>query len=86
MPVDFVDNNILVYAYDQTAGQKHGAALRLMERLWDSGEGVLSTQVLQEFYVAITNKIPNRLSARRARDLLLILQPGQSPRWKPRTF
>ena len=70
MPVEFVDTNILVYAYDQTAGEKHETAFRLMERLWDSGEGVLSTQVLQEFYVALTGKIPNRLPARRAREII----------------
>lgn len=70
MPVEFVDTNILVYAYDQTAGQKHETAFRLMEKLWNSGEGVVSTQVLQEFYVALTSKIPNPLPARRAREII----------------
>jgi len=70
MPVEFVDTNILVYAYDQTAGPKHESARGLMDRLWDSGEGVLSTQVLQEFYVAVTRKIPQPIASRRAREII----------------
>jgi predicted nucleic acid-binding protein len=70
MPAEFVDTNVLVYAYDQTAGKKHEIALQLMEKLWDSGEGVLSTQVLQEFYVTVTSKIPKPLSTRRAREII----------------
>jgi predicted nucleic acid-binding protein len=70
MPVEFVDTNIVVYAYDQTAGQKHEAALRLMERLWDSGDGAVSSQVLQEFYVTVTSKIPRPLSGKRARQII----------------
>jgi len=70
MPVEFVDTNILVYAYDQTAGQKYQRARELMERLWESGDGTLSTQVLQEFHVTITSKIPRIIPARRARDII----------------
>jgi len=70
MPVEFVDTNILVYAYDQTAGQKYRLARELMERLWDSGEGMLSTQVLQEFHVAVTSRIPQPIPPRRAREII----------------
>ena len=70
MPVEFVDTNILVYAYDQTAGLKYQCARDLMERLWDSGDGALSTQVLQEFHVAITSKIPRSIPPRRAREII----------------
>jgi predicted nucleic acid-binding protein len=41
MPVEFVDTNVLVYAYDQSAGEKYRSAMTLMERLWNSGDGVL---------------------------------------------
>lgn len=34
MPAEFVDTNILVYAYDRTAGSKFERARELMERLW----------------------------------------------------
>lgn len=70
MPVEFVDTNIVVYAYDQTAGPKHDSARELMENLWDSGEGVLSTEVLRELYVIVTRKIPIPLPARRAREIV----------------
>jgi len=70
MPAEFVDTNILVYAYDQTAGRKKDLARELMERLWDSGDGVLSTQVLQEFHVTVTSRIPEPIPARRAREII----------------
>jgi predicted nucleic acid-binding protein len=54
----FVDTNILIYAYDVSAGAKHTKAGRVVGDLWDSGLGVLSTQVLQEFFVGVTRKIP----------------------------
>jgi len=44
----FVDTNILVYAHDRSAGAKHDRARTLIEQLWQSGNGVLSTLVLQE--------------------------------------
>ncbi len=57
----FVDTNILVYAYDTTNTEKHQRALNLISELWDSRLGCLSIQVLQEFYVTLTQKIPNPL-------------------------
>lgn len=53
----FVDTNIIVYAYDKDAGKKNQIASKLVKDLWHSGLGVLSTQVLQEFFVTVTNKI-----------------------------
>lgn len=53
----FIDTNILVYAHDATAGQKHETAKSLIQSLWHSREGTLSIQVLQEFFVTITKKI-----------------------------
>jgi predicted nucleic acid-binding protein len=70
MPAEFVDTNILVYAYDQTAGRKFERSRELMERLWDTREGVISTQVLEEFYVTVTAKIPNPLKPREARQII----------------
>lgn len=57
----FVDTNILVYAEDRDSGSKHLAARDLVASLWHSGEGVLSVQVLQEFFVNVTRKIPRPL-------------------------
>ena len=49
----FVDTNVLVYAHDISAGEKHARARDLVERLWRERSGVLSTQVLQELYVSL---------------------------------
>ena len=53
----FVDTNILVYAHDRSAGPKHTRARSLIEQLWHSGTGVLSTQVLQELCVNLQRKV-----------------------------
>ena len=60
----FVDTNVLVYAHDATAGTKRDQARALVRDLWESGDGCLSVQVLQEFFVTVTRKIPLRLDAR----------------------
>lgn len=58
----FVDTNVLVYAYDLAEPQKQQRALELLDRLVTRGAGVLSTQVLGEFFVCVTRKIPAALS------------------------
>lgn len=70
MPAEFVDSNILVYAYDRTASGKFDRARGLIEQLWEGGNGVLSTQVLGEFYVTVTAKIPNPIKPRDARQII----------------
>ena len=45
----FVDTNILIYAHDLDAGKRRTAARALVEALWQSGRGVVSLQVLQEY-------------------------------------
>jgi len=54
---EFVDTNILIYAFDRSAGNKREAAIALVERLWSERAGCLSLQVLQEFYVTATKKL-----------------------------
>ena len=66
----FVDTNILVYAHDLDAGDKHGLAAEIVSQLWESRNGVLSTQVLQEFYVTLIRKVSSTLSKLEARKLL----------------
>jgi len=60
--LEFVDANVLVYAFDASAGVKRTKAEQLLERLWKTGIGCLSVQVLQEFFVAVTRKVPQPLS------------------------
>ncbi|MEI6608603.1 MAG: PIN domain-containing protein [Deltaproteobacteria bacterium] len=66
----FVDTNILVYAHDLSAGDRHAKASAIMESLWEAQTGVISTQVLQEFYVTITRKIKNPLKLAEAREII----------------
>jgi predicted nucleic acid-binding protein len=66
----FVDTNVLIYAYDRSAGERHSAARLRLAALWDSHTGVLSTQILQEFYVNATRKLPHPLSPARARAII----------------
>jgi predicted nucleic acid-binding protein len=66
----FVDTNILVYAHDRSTGDKHVRARALVDQLWDSGQGVLSTQVLQEFCYNIRRKAVHPLPVEEVRLLL----------------
>ncbi len=66
----FVDTNILIYAHDLDAGSKHDLAASIIKRIWDEKTGVISTQVIQEFYVNVTRKIENPISASTARGII----------------
>ena len=72
MPDDriFIDTNILIYAYDATAGEKHASASNLLIDLWNSRLGVVSTQVLQEFFVNVVQKIPKPIDKRIAKEIV----------------
>ena len=66
----FVDTNVLVYAYDRASGWKHGRARDLVEKLWNEGSGILSTQVLQELYVNVRRKARPPVPQEEARTLI----------------
>ena len=66
----FVDTNIIIYAHDLDSGPKHDIAKTIIEDLWEEKSGILSTQVLQEFYVNITRKIPTPLLPAQARGVI----------------
>ena len=66
----FVDTNILVYAHDRSAGAKHDRARTLIEQLWQSGNGVLSTLVLQELCLNFRRKSNPPLQIEETRRLL----------------
>jgi len=69
----FVDTNVLIYAHDPSAGDKHHRARRLLETLWAERTGCLSTQVLQEFYVNVTRKVARPLSPEVAAEIIAAL-------------
>ena len=66
----FVDTNILLYAHDRDAGEKHAIAEHVLRQLWHDRNGVLSTQVLQEFYVHFTSRVESPAARRSARELI----------------
>jgi predicted nucleic acid-binding protein len=72
MPEDkaFIDTNIIIYAYDVTAGKKHETARTIITDLWHSGLGVISTQVLQEFFVNVVQKIPKPVDKQQAKEIV----------------
>ena len=66
----FVDTNILVYAHDRSAGLKQQRARQVVEHLWTTGQGVLSTQVLQELCVSLRRKGARPIPADEIRRLI----------------
>ncbi len=62
----FVDTNVLVYAYDRSEPDKQRRALDVLDYLALTGAGAISTQVLAEFFVAVTRKISDPLSVTQA--------------------
>jgi predicted nucleic acid-binding protein len=58
MPKIFIDTNILVYAMDQADPQKKKQSRFVLQELREESDiGVISTQILQEFYVTATKKL-----------------------------
>lgn len=53
----FVDTNILIYSLDQSNPGRQKKARSCLEQMQNEEEGVISTQVMQEFYVAATKKL-----------------------------
>jgi predicted nucleic acid-binding protein len=80
--LQFVDTNVLIYAHDRTAGIRHEQAKQLLRELWENRNGCLSIQVLQEFYVNVTQKVPRPLAPEEAAQIIADLsswhvhQPG----------
>lgn len=66
----FVDTNIFVYACDIESGEKHKISIEILKDLWISGCGVISTQVLQEFFATVTKKITRPLDVKTARGIV----------------
>lgn len=69
----FLDTNVLVYAFDSAEPRKKERALAVLEQAPDPNALVISTQVLQEFFVAVTRRLETPLdhetAARAVEDL-----------------
>ncbi len=72
----FLDTNILVYAYDKHEPEKAEKAQAILKSGIAEESAVLSSQVLGEFFVVVTRRIPRPLSADEAMriiDILMVL-------------
>lgn len=67
----FLDTNVLVYLFDCQAPEKQAAARRLWSRACTDGVPLLSTQVLQEFFVTVTRTAKQGLSPSQARQAMM---------------
>ena len=59
----FFDTNVLVYLFDADFPEKRKKARALFQKHAEAGDILLSTQVLQEFYVTVTRKLARPLDA-----------------------
>ena len=66
----FVDTNLLVYAYDSSAGKKWKTSLEVLSLLWTHRTGVISTQVIQELFVSLTQKVKNPIDPEMAKEII----------------
>lgn len=64
-----IDTNILVYAYDRDAGEKHETARDIVKESWEKG-GIVCLQNLSEFFVVITSKVEKPVSIKQAREIV----------------
>jgi predicted nucleic acid-binding protein len=65
-----VDTNVLIYAPDVDAKEKHTVAKETLNELWANRTGFVSGQVLQEFYVNVTRKLSKPLLKKHAREIV----------------
>jgi len=57
----FFDTNVLVYLFDADSPDKQARAREALRERLESGAVVVSTQVLQEFFVTVTRKLARPL-------------------------
>ncbi len=69
----FFDTNILVYAHDSESPEKKARSQELIFQSLRDGTGVISPQVLSEFFVTVTQKVAKRLAVDHARAEILLL-------------
>lgn len=72
--LDFIDTNILVYAYDTGSPDKQRIARSILTMAVKEENGIVSTQVLSEFISVLTRKINKVLSYSEALDLIESIQ------------
>jgi|SRR5579863_2253192 len=67
----FLDTNIFVYAFDTAVPAKAKLALLLIQRAVETGQGVVSYQIVQEFFNVALRWFPQPLSTAEAEQFLV---------------
>lgn len=79
MIVDFIDTNVFIYLFDETAPEKQETAQSLIQKALNDGSACISHQVVQESLNVITGKLKVPVSFNDARDFL---QECLVPLWR----
>ena len=70
MSVDFIDSNVLLYLFDETAPAKRATAESLIHQALEAGSAVISHQVVQETLNVLTTKMRPAATPEQARRFL----------------
>jgi predicted nucleic acid-binding protein len=72
----FLDTNIFVYSFDQSAARKTEEADRLIHQALTTGKGLISYQVVQEFFNVAYRRFPEPMHLEQAEQFLSsVLRP-----------
>jgi predicted nucleic acid-binding protein len=67
----FLDTNIFVYTFDAKAPAKAKKAAQMIRRAADTGEGIVSNQVVQEFFNVALRRFAQPMSVAEAEQYLI---------------
>lgn len=73
MTTALIDTNLLVYVYNLSEPEKQRRAIEVLQGVHDAQAGMLSAQVLSEFYNTATRKLEPPLSPAQAESQLQAL-------------
>lgn len=83
----FLDTNIFVYSFDSRARDKARKAGQLIRRAVDTGEGIVSYQVVQEFFnVALRRFSPAMSTVEAEQYLITVFRPLLAVHSSPAIF
>jgi predicted nucleic acid-binding protein len=66
----FLDTNVFVYSFDAKAEVKAGRARELIENASDTGKGIVSFQVVQEFFNVALRRFSQPMTTSEAEEYL----------------
>ena len=67
----FIDTNIFAYTFDEKSPKKAQRSLQLIREAVDTGRGIVSYQVVQEFFNLALRRFPQPMNAADAEQYLM---------------